>query len=70
MKIAVDDMCKRGILKPSDSPYCSPCFIINKKIDAGKTANSGRLVVDYRRLNSVIKPLQTPLNVPRDILIS
>jgi hypothetical protein len=67
MKIAVDDMCKRGILKPSDSPYCSPCFIINKKIDAGKTANSGRLVVDYRRLNSVIKPLQTPLNVPQDI---
>jgi hypothetical protein len=24
-------------------------------------------VVDYQRLNSVIKPLQTPLNVPQDI---
>ena len=44
-------MVENEILLPGDSETVSPVFFVSKKQGADKTAVSGRLVFDYRRLN-------------------
>ena len=62
LKETINDMVRDGILKPGDSPYVSPCFYVLKKPTEGKTASKGRLCFDYRRLNSMIKPMHFPIS--------
>lgn len=46
----ISQMLTQGIIRPSSSPWCSPIWIVPKKIDSeGK--QKWRLVVDYRKLN-------------------
>jgi len=48
----IEEMLTQGIIRESDSPYCSPLWIVPKKPDAsGK--KKFRLVVDYRNLNEI-----------------
>ena len=51
----IKKMLELGVIKPSISPYAAPCLIVWKK--NGKP----RLVIDYRKLNQVVKPIQYPL---------
>lgn len=41
---------KSGILKPSESPYNSPIWIVSKKVDA-QGNKRWRVVIDFRLLN-------------------
>lgn len=46
----ITDMLNQGIIRPSNSPWSSPIWIVPKKLDAsGK--RKWRLVIDYRKLN-------------------
>lgn len=44
-----------GVIAPSDSAWCSPAFLIKRK------DGRPRLVVDYRKLNSICKKNAAPL---------
>jgi Reverse transcriptase (RNA-dependent DNA polymerase)/RNase H-like domain found in reverse transcriptase/Integrase zinc binding domain/Integrase core domain len=61
LKETLEELCANGVLEPGDSPYVSPVFFILKKQNRDATACEGRLVFDYRRLNSYIRPLNHPL---------
>ena len=60
LKENIEDLVNCHVLSPGDSEYVSPCFYVLKKPDGTKAAK-GRLCFDYRRLNSMIKPLNFPL---------
>lgn len=63
----ISDMLTKGIIRPSTSPWCSPIWIVPKKIDAsGK--QKWRLVVDYRKLNEKTVDDKYPLPNITDIL--
>lgn len=54
MKKQIEKMLNEGIIRPSNSPWSSPIWVVEKKQDAsGK--KKWRVVVDYRKLNE--KPL-------------
>jgi Reverse transcriptase (RNA-dependent DNA polymerase)/RNase H-like domain found in reverse transcriptase/Integrase zinc binding domain/Integrase core domain len=61
LKDVINDLISNKVLEPGDSDYISPCFFVTKRPSEGKTASKGRLCYDYRRLNSIIKPLHYPL---------
>ena len=48
-------------LKPGDSEYVSPCFFVTKKMYETERAQQGHLCFDFRKLNSMIKPLNFPI---------
>jgi len=48
----IQDMLKQGIIRHSQSPYCSPLWIVPKKKEAS-VKQKFRLVVDYRGLNEI-----------------
>jgi hypothetical protein len=58
----LNKLIENGIIRKSNSEYCSPAFPILKK------NGNVRIVVDYRRLNSVTEPLNFPLPHLHDIL--
>jgi hypothetical protein len=43
----VDSLLELGMIRPSSSPYCSPCVMVKK------SDQTYRLAIDYRTLNSV-----------------
>lgn len=51
----VDNMKEHNIIQPSTSPWTSPVVLVKKK------DGSYRFAVDYRRLNSITKPMSYPL---------
>src|SRR5882762_3097353 len=58
----LDDMTKRGYIRPSQSPFTSPFFFVKKK--DGKL----RPVQDYRQLNSLTVKNQYPLPLISDVI--
>ena len=55
LKSHVDKMLEQGIIRPSSSPFASPCVLVQKK-------NGGsRFCVDYRKLNQITFPQFQPL---------
>lgn len=55
MRQHIDDLLKKGVIRPSSSQYASAAFLVPKS--GGKT----RMVVDYRDLNSIIELDATPM---------
>jgi transposase InsO family protein len=50
VEIEISEMLRKGIIRPSQSPYNSPIWVVGKKPDdSGK--EKIRLVIDYRKLN-------------------
>ena len=60
----VQNMLKAGIVRHSNSPYNAPAIVVRKK--SGKI----RLVVDFRSLNRITRPIAQPLENIDDILAS
>lgn len=48
----VNKMLSQGIIRQSCSPYCSPLWVVPKKIDASGQ-KKWRIVIDYRKLNDI-----------------
>lgn len=71
LKDEVDSQIKQlledGIIRPSRSPYNSPVWVVPKKEDASKQKKY-RMVIDYRKLNSVTVPDKYPIPEINDIL--
>lgn len=60
-------MLDQGIIRPSDSPWSSPIWIVPKKLDAsGK--RKWRIVVDYRKVNEKTVNDRYPIPNITDIL--
>lgn len=55
MREHIDDLLKRKVIRPSNSQYSSPAFLVPKK--GGKT----RMVVDYRQINAILDLESTPM---------
>lgn len=63
----VRSMLEQGIIRPSNSPYCSPLWVVPKKKDAsGKT--KWRVVIDYKNLNEKTISDKYPLPNIEDLL--
>lgn len=52
VKKQINEMLNKGIIKPSNSPYSAPVWVVPKKMDASGR-KKWRIVIDYRRLNEV-----------------
>ena len=61
-KAAIEDMKAKGVIRESVSPWASPICLVSKK-DGGV-----RLCVDYRKVNSLVKPDGFPLPRVHDCL--
>ncbi len=59
---AIDEMLKAGIIQRSRSPWSFPLLVVEKK------DSSQRLVIDFRKLNKITKPISYPLPLIDDIL--
>lgn len=63
----INEMLQDGIIRPSRSPYNSPVWVVPKKLDAsGK--KKYRLVIDYRKLNTVTIPDRYPIPEISEVL--
>jgi len=58
----IKELCDRGIIRPSNSPYSSPLVLVPKK------DGSLRLCVDFRRVNEVTKKDVYPLPLIQDMV--
>lgn len=63
----INKMLKDGIIRPSQSPWSSPIWIVPKKADASGI-KKWRIVVDYRRLNEKTIDGRYPIPNIDDIL--
>lgn len=55
----VERLLKEGVIRESDSPFNSPCFIYHNK-----KKNKTRLIVDYRELNKRLRKDSSPVVNP------
>lgn len=58
---------RQGIIEKCQSPYNSPCLIVNKKDEFGGKKDF-RFVVDYKKLNEITETLNFPIPLIDDIL--
>lgn len=63
----VEDLLARGIVRKSESEWCSPCFFVPKKDDNGQIT-AKRFTLDYRSLNSKTRKIQWPIRRIDDII--
>lgn len=56
----IDELKEQGIIKDSNSPYCSPIVLVKKK------NGTLRLCIDYRELNKITIPDHFPLPLIED----
>ena len=61
MKAQVENMLRKGVVRPSSSPWTSPAILVPKRSPDGKP--KFRFCVDFRALNSVTKFDSYPLPV-------
>ena len=61
----IENLLESGIVRPSISPYNAPVVLVKKK-----GPDKYRMVVDYRALNSITKPVVQPLENIDGILAS
>lgn len=67
VKSQIGKMLSQNIIKPSNSPWSSPLWVVPKKLDSsGKT--KWRIVIDYRKLNDITIGDNYPLPNISDIL--
>uniref|UniRef100_A0A0A9Z9D6 RNA-directed DNA polymerase n=1 Tax=Lygus hesperus TaxID=30085 RepID=A0A0A9Z9D6_LYGHE len=59
MKSIIDDLLAKGVIEPIYTDTASPCFLVPKQ--NSNSADSWRLVTDYRELNSKLEFLQYPV---------
>ena len=62
----IDQMLKAGVIRPSDSNWGSPVMLVKKKSLDGKPCF--RVVIDYRKLNAVSKPIAYTIPKLEDIV--
>ena len=71
VKNEIDLHVQRGILrKVNRSEWASPTFIVPKKLNVGQTTPTARVVVDFRRVNTLIKRYPYPVPKITDLLMS
>lgn len=63
----VKELLEQGIIRPSNSPYSSPIWVVAKKMDASGQ-QKWRLVVDYRKINAITVPDKFPIPNIDDII--
>lgn len=63
----IHKLLKDGIIRPSRSPYNSPVWIVPKKADASGEKKH-RLVIDYRKLNSICIADKYPIPEINEVL--
>ena len=59
----VQELLKAGIIKPSSSPWSNPIFFVRKK------CGSLRLIVDFRKLNSISVTDNFPIPIVEDLFV-
>lgn len=63
----LDELEKRGIIEKSNSPWNSPLLLVPKK-ENQYGEKQYRLVIDYRKLNTVTQPLSYPIPLIDEII--
>lgn len=69
MNEIVQDYEKQGLIEKCQSNFNSPAILVHKKDEFG-TKNAYRLVIDYRKLNSITEIENFPMPLIEDILNS
>jgi hypothetical protein len=63
----INKMLEQNIIKPSNSPWSAPVWVVPKKTDASGQ-KKWRIVIDYRRLNDITVNETFPIPLISDIL--
>lgn len=63
----ISKLMKDGIIRPSRSPYNAPVWVVPKKLDSSGVKKY-RLVIDYRKLNTVTIPDRYPIPEINEVL--
>lgn len=64
VKDEIETMLKQGIIRESQSEFASPAFVVPKK------GGTGRLVINYKKLNAMTKVSRFPIPVISDLITS
>ena len=67
VKEQINKMLDQGIIRPSDSPWSAPVWVVPKKLDASGI-QKWRIVIDYRKLNEKTIKDRYPLPNITDLL--
>jgi hypothetical protein len=62
LKKQIQELLKAKVIRPSTSPFASPIILVKKK------DHSGRLCVDYRKLNALTVKNKFPIPIIEDLL--